>query len=183
MPDNPTPIAAGVAFFAALYAGLFYLSEALSGNQAVFGLASLIYLPAFVRLLGFMILRFWVIPALFAGSLIVIATSSYDIEPGNYTEITVAAFTAVGGPLGAYLAARLFRLDISLSNLTMQRLLLVSAGCALGNAIAFRLGLELSGVDVSNKPFLATVFFGDVIGTWVIIYLLKIVLTVLGRRL
>lgn len=183
MTHSPAKIATGVAAFALLYTGMYFLSGLFVGNQSIFGLASLVFLPAFVRLLGFMILRFWIIPALFIATGLLIASGAYDVAPGDSTELIIGAFTAVGGPLGAYATSRLIGLEITLSNLTPMRLLWMSVGCSLGNALFYRLSLEASGIHLYSTPITVTVFFGDVVGTWVIIYIIKTTLTALGRGL
>jgi hypothetical protein len=43
-----------------LYIALYYLSDWLVGNEAVGGVASIFFLPAFVRLLGFLLVGYWV---------------------------------------------------------------------------------------------------------------------------
>ncbi|MCZ8017187.1 MAG: hypothetical protein O9331_16160 [Acidovorax sp.] len=183
MTHSPAKIAAGVAGFALLYIAMYFLSDLFIDNQSVFGLASLVFLPAFVRLLGFMILRLWIMPALFIATGLLVASGAYDVAPGYETELIIGAFTAVGGPLGAYLTSRLIGLEITLNNLTPMRLLWMSVGCSLGNAVFYRLSLELSGIHLYSTPIGTTIFIGDVVGTWVIIYILKGALTSLGRRL
>jgi len=183
MSHSRLKIAAGVVAFALLYTGLYFLSGLFVDNQGVFGLASLVFLPAFIRLLGFMILRFWIIPALLIATGILIASGAYDIAPGHTAELIIGAFTAVGGPLGAYLTSRLIGLQITLANLTPKRLLWMSVGCSLGNAVFYRISLELVGIHLYSTPIGSTVFVGDVVGTWVIIYIIKTALTGFGRRL
>lgn len=183
MTHSPTKIAASVAGFALLYITMFFLSDQFVDNQATFGLVSLVFLPAFVRLLGFMILRLWIVPALFIATLLLIADGAYDIAPGHTAELIIGAFTAVGGPLGAYATSRLIGLEITLQNLTPRRLLWMSVGCSIGNAVFYRLSLELSGIHIYSTPVTTAVFVGDVVGTWVIIYIIKVALTVAGRRL
>ena len=183
MPHSPPKIAASVAAFALLYTGMYFLSDLFVDNQATYGLASLVFLPAFVRLLGFMLIGFWIIPALFIATGVLIATDAYDIAPGHDAEIIVGILTAIGAPLGAYFTSRLIGLKVTLANLTPARLLWMSVGCSLGNAVFYRLSLELSGIHLYSTPIGTTIFIGDVVGTWVIIYILKGALTNLGRRL
>jgi len=181
--QNSKQIAAGAGAFALLYVALYFVSGLIVGNQTLFGLVSLLFLPAFVRLLGFMILGFWIVPGLLAATGVLIATGAYDIAPGHDAEIIIGILTAIGGPLGAHFASRLIGLKVTLENLTSRRLLWMSIGCSLGNAVFYRLGLELAGIRMYSTPVATSVFIGDVVGTWVIIYLIKITLTALGRRL
>lgn len=166
-----------------LYVALYYLSGMIADNQGTGGFASLFYLPAFVRVLGFLLLGFWSIPALLIGNLIVVATGGYDLGPGIAAEVLISLLTAMGAPIGAALACAACKLDPSLGNLNGTRLLLLSLGAAAGNAIAISFGhflLETPGLHI-GIPLLVIV--GDALGTWAIIYLLKALLTFVGMTL
>lgn len=166
------------AAFAALYVSLYQLSGAISGNEAFGGFASAFFLPAFVRLLAFLIIGYWSIPALFVAALICI-----DLGLGTDAKIVVAAFLAVGAPLGIALTMRVVKLDLALSNLTPARLLWLSMGSALGNTIAYQAGLSIVGFKPHGLLADAVTFIGDTAGTWAIIYLIKVALTLFGRSL
>lgn len=171
------------AAFGLLYISLYHLSALVSEPQKAGGLASIFFLPAFVRLLGFLIVEFWIIPALFLASIFLILTGAYDLGPGNGLEIVITAFTSVGGPFGVFIASRIGDLKPSLVNLTPLRLLVLSIGCAGGNVAAHYLSFMVIGFDPPTGHVMVTIFLGDLIGTWVIIYLIKIALTVYGRSI
>lgn len=166
--------------FAFLYVVLYHLSGLISAPQGFEGVASAFYLPAFVRLLGFLLIGYWIIPALFLGGAFLSFTGSYDLGPGVATELVVTAFTAVGGPFGVYVASRLGRLQPSLENLTSLRLMGLSIGCAGGNTLFHRLAMESVGIAPLHYQQDFVIFFGDFVGTWTIIYLIKTVLTLHG---
>lgn len=168
---------------ALLYVALYHLADVMAGSQSVGGVASLFFLPAFVRLLGFLIVGLWIIPALFLAGLYLVFTGAYDLGPGNAAEIGMTAFTAVGGPLGVYIASQIGRLDPSLSNLTPLRLLGLSFGCCAGNAIFHHWALLTAGIKSSPAVTDLAVFVGDMIGTWTIIYLIKTGLTIYSKAM
>lgn len=171
------------AALAVLFVVLYQLTGAISGNLAIAGLVSLFFLPAFVRLLGFLLVGLWIIPALFAAGTYLVFTGAYDLGPGYAAEMIMTAFTAVGGPLGAFVASRIGKLDPTLSNLTPLRLLVLSLGCSTGNAVFHRAALQFAGFPTPANYNLAYVLVGDMIGTWAIIYLIKTCLTIFGRSL
>lgn len=166
--------------FAALYVVLYHFSSLISASQGFQGVASALFLPAFVRLLGFLLIGYWIIPALFLGGAFLSLTGSYDLAPGVTVELVMTAFTAVGGPFGVFVASRVGRLQPSLENLTALRLMGLSIGCAAGNAVFHRMAIEVVGITPGNVQQDFVIFFGDFVGTWVIIYLIKTVLTLYG---
>lgn len=166
-----------------LYVALYYLSGLVADNQSTGSIASLIYLPAFVRVLGFLLLGLWSIPALLLGNLIVVATGGYDLGPGIAGELLLSLLTAFGAPIGAALTCSACKLEPSLDNLNGMRLFLLSLGAATGNALTMSFGhflLATPGADI-GLPLLVVI--GDAIGTWAVIYLLKALLTFAGMTL
>lgn len=165
------------AGFAILYVALYHVSSLVTPNQGFEGIASFFFLPAFVRLLGFLLIGYWIIPALFVAGAYLSVTGAYDLGPGILNELTVTACTAVGGPFGVFIASRIGGLRSSLVNLTPTRLLGLSIGCSAGNAIFYRIGLEIVGTHKTGLANDLYVFCGDFIGTWAIIYLIKSLMT------
>ena len=175
---SPWPDVGLAAVLCLVYIGLYYLTEAAMGNEVVGGVASLFFPAAFVRLFGFLVVGFWIVPAL-----LLAAMACIDLGLPLESRMVVAAFLAVGGPLGTWVTAQLCRLDLNLANLTPQRLLVLSIGCSLGNAVFYHLGLVSVGFpDHGVTTHLAT-FVGDTFGTWAIIYLIKTGLTLYGRSI
>lgn len=166
--------------FAALYIALYHVSGLITPPQGFEGVASILFLPAFVRLLGFLLIGYWIIPALFLAGVFLTLTGSYNLGPGINVELIVTSFTAVGGPLGVFIASRLGKLEPSLENLTALRLMALSIGCAAGNTLFHRLAMESVGLGPSHYSSDLVIFFGDFVGTWAIIYLIKTVLTLHG---
>lgn len=164
----------GAALFAALYVILFHISDLLVDNMAIGGIASLMFLPACIRLLGYLIIGLWIVPALFAAGCWLVFTGAYDFAPGLRTDLLITAFTAIGGPLGALVAARFCGLTADLDNLKPLSLFLLSFGCSAGNALFHHASLRMSGVVDGPSSATAAILIGDMLGTWAIIYLIKI---------
>lgn len=153
-----------------LYVALYYLSDWMAGNEALGGVAGLFFLPAFVRLLGFLVVEFWVIPALFVAGLFCV-----DLGLGFAGKAVVSSFIAVGGPFGIFVVSRLCKLKPSLSNLTPLHLLWLSAGCSLGSSIFYHFGLDAVGVGEHALRDHFYVVIGDMVGMWIVIYAIKMV--------
>lgn len=165
--------------FATFYAGIYRLTQSSGLYHSLIDFDPwLFYPPAFIRLAAFLVIGFWSIPALFLAGLCCI-----DFGLSFRGIIIVSAFCAVGGPLGVDLAAKLTALQPNLENLTPHRLLLLSFGCAVGNAIFLKMGLSLADYGTSKMPDYLSIVIGDTLGTWVVIYLIKTGLTLYGRSL
>lgn len=159
-----------------LYVALYCLSDWMAGNEALGGVAGLFFLPAFVRLLGFLVVELWVVPTLFVAGLFCV-----DLGVGFAGKAVVSSFIAVGGPFGIFIVSRLCKLKPSLSNLTPLRLLWLSAGCSLGSSIFYHIGLDAVGVGEYTPQNHFYVFAGDMVGTWVIVYLIKLGMDVVAN--
>lgn len=161
---------------AVLYVALYHGVQPLISREAVGGVASLVFLPAAVRLLGFLLVDFWIIPALFLAAL-----ACVDLHLGWPDRIVVSAFLALGGPLGTAAVTALSGLKPSLSNLTPRHLLVLSIGCSLGSALAYNLSLTLVGMENLGLRVQTATFIGDTIGTWLAIYAIKFSIDLLER--
>lgn len=163
-------------FLAVLYIALYQASEVLVSQETIGGVASLVFLPAVVRLLGFLLVDFWIIPALFLAAL-----ACVDLHLGWPDRIVVSAFLALGGPLGTAAVAALSGLKPGLSNLSPRHLLILSIGCSLGNTAAYNLSLELVGMENLGAHVQMATFVGDTLGTWLAIYAIKFGVDLLER--
>jgi len=165
------------------YIALFYLSVVIFGDDYELGFASLIFFPAFIRLLGYLMIGFWIIPTLFFSDLFMAFAGKLNFSSDLQGDLVIVAMISVGGPLGVAIAAYLTKLKPSLSNLTPLRLLALSFGCSLGNALFHHIGMRLIGQAQTVTSGTIGIFIGDMIGSWTMIYLLKGLLTFFGRRL
>lgn len=164
------------AFIVVLYVSLYYLTGKLVNNEVPVAVASFLFLPAFARLLGVLVIGLWSVPALFIAGLFCV-----DLGLGWEGRTVVSAFIATGAPLGIRVASNLLRLEPTLSNLTPTRLLWLSLASSLGNMIFYNLSMTLVGVGDLNLTIDGTTFIGDGLGTWAVISVIKIGLTVYGR--
>lgn len=157
------------------YVLLYQLNSILMGTEAFGGIASLIFLPAFVRLLGFLFLGLWAIVPLFFAALICV-----DLGLGFYEQIFVSLALSCGSIFALLGASRLIKVSPKLDNLNGSSLLILSLASALANAIAYHIALfSISNRALSELTLTATVI-GDTLGTWIIIYGLKSILTLGG---
>lgn len=165
--------------FSLLYAATYRLFQSIGVYHELISFNPwLFYPPAFLRLTAFLVIGYWSIPALFVAGFCCIDFGM------NLTGIAiVSAFCAVGGPFAVDMTARAISLKPSLSNLTPSRLLVLSLACAIGNAVFMKLGLSLVNYETSKIPDYASIILGDTLGTWAMIYIIKIGLTVWGRSL
>lgn len=174
---------ATAGMFAVLYVILFHVSDLILGNVHFGGFASLLFLPAFIRLLGYLMVGPWIVPGLFLASCWLVFTGAYDIAPRNDVEHLISAATAIGGPLGVAVAARVAKLETNLANLTPLRLLALSFACSAGNALFYYASLRLTGLGAEPASSIFAIFAGDMLGTWMIIYLIKLAVDFLPSRL
>ncbi len=163
--------------FAVIYILLAYIPTASGFYENVISFNPWIfYPPAFVRLCAFLVLGFWSVPFIFMAQMFVYSYVTFD--PAALLDDTFVAFaTSIGAPLGAALAARAVSLKPNLSNLTGLNLLALSVAGACSNALFLRVGLLVAGKDGSSLPHYSSIIVGDTLGTWVVIYVLKVALT------
>lgn len=166
------------AFIVVLYVTLYYLTGLLAANELPFAVASLFFLPAFARLLGFLVIGYWSIPALFIAGLFCV-----DLGLGLSDRVLVSAFIATGAPLAIGTVSRLLQLQPSLTNLPPIRLLWLSLASSFGNMVFYNTGLALVGLEYFKPQVLAATFIGDAVGTWAVISVIKIGLTAYGRSI
>ncbi|MEY4670910.1 MAG: hypothetical protein RLZZ415_789 [Pseudomonadota bacterium] len=169
----------GVLGFATAYVALYHLSGFLIENQFFANAVSFLFLPAFIRLLGYLVIGLWITPALLLAGIVLILKGTYDLGAGIATELAVTLATAISGPALTHLAARLMQLKPNLETLSPSQLLALSVACSLGNALALGSTLWLM-VPHSVERFLFTpIFLGDMLGTWLVIYTIKLLLELL----
>lgn len=185
MPGSPDRRQAGTlpwfepAFAAGMaiaYILLYHLGDILADNEVVGGTASLVFLPAFVRLMGYLVIGWWIAPALFVAGLFCV---DLGLEPRD-TAI-VAAFLAIGAPAAMSLAARSMNLAPNLAGLEARQLLGLSLASASGNALAYNLAVAIVRNDNFSPLTAAATFMGDVVGAWLIMLTIKWGLTTLSQ--
>lgn len=169
-------IALTSSLLAALYIALYQLNVLIMGTEAFSGVASVLFLPAFVRLLGFLLVGLWVVPTLF-----VAAWWCVDLGLDPTSQIIVAFSLSIGSPIALWVARRLVDIQPKLENLNGIHLLVLSIAAALGNGTAYHLGLSVVGAEPQSINSFMVTALGDAVGTWAIIYSLKTLLIFIGR--
>lgn len=166
------------AVICCLYIILYKVNVLIMGSDDFGGIASLVFLPAFIRLLGFLLIGYWTIPALF-----VAAWFCVDLGLDPISQFIVALSLSIGSSIATGEVSRAIDLNLTLANLTGAKLLILSLASATGNAAAYYFGLSLVGAEAnSSSTFYATIL-GDTLGTWIMIYGLKGVLIILDRHI
>ena len=90
-----------------VYVGLWFVVEAGSTFWEVDGLADLAFFPAFVRVLGFLLIGLWIIPSLFL-AFVILTLSGAMIYQGLELpqQLVLGVLIASGGPLALALIRR-----------------------------------------------------------------------------
>lgn len=170
-------------FFAFLYAFLFWLTKELGLTGQNIGLISYFFLPAFVRIIAFLIFGPGAMPILFGGGLLCVLAGWYDLGPGYVAELIVTLLTSMGAPIGAFLIARVRHIRTDLQDISPTDLLWLSAGCAAGNALFLAAGLMAVGVVPHSLGLFGGIFIGDCVGAWLVLLLLRAFLPTVLRIL
>lgn len=138
-----------------------------------------IYLPAGMRLLCTL---------LFAGAgaigLLIVSwgVSFLLFFPDDFGRAFIGGILAALAPYLVYrLARRLYGLHPLLTNLTPRRLLVLSVAYAVASPLLHHVWFALQGQGNLLAGF-AAMFVGDLAGTLIVIYAMKLVLSLLARR-
>ncbi len=138
-----------------------------------------IYLPAGVRLLSTL---------LFGGAgaigLLIVSwlVSFLYFFPDDFMRAFVGGIVATIAPYGVYkLAQHAFGLHGSLANLTPGRLLICIVACSLASPLLHHLWFALHGDSQSLLSGFLVMFVGDLNGTLLVVYAVKVGLYLLDR--
>ena len=164
---------------ALLWVLLFRLNRWAFSSIDVTIFISWIFLPAAIRMLAIMACDWVGALGLFAGALI---TNQADPAAG-LTDGLVLAFLSATGPLLAFwCCTRLLRLPPTLTGLTAWQLLVFAVVGALLNAVPHNIYFYFSGRMTSPIEGLVPMFFGDLLGTMVVLYAASIALRLMVKR-
>jgi len=99
--------------------------------------------------------------------------------PGDPLRATTGAIAGAIGPYVVYLIAQeRLGLHVSLINLTPKRLLLCAVGCSVASPLLHHIWFAMHG-DAHLVSGFAVMFIGDLVGTLIVVYTAKGVLTLL----
>lgn len=193
-PDSPEGAPAGVTpkaqpkflifattviAVALLWVLLFHLNHWALSAFSVTPFISWIFFPAALRMLAVMVCQWVGALGLFVGALITNQTA----PSGEFADGLILALLSAIGPLVAvWFCTRLLSLPLTLAGLTARQLLVFAGVGALLNAVPHNIYFYVSGR--TSHPFegLAPMFFGDLLGTLVVLYVASFVLRLAFKR-
>jgi hypothetical protein len=138
-----------------------------------------VYLPAGMRLLCTLLFA----EAGAVGLLLVSWFVSFEyFFPNDFDRAFMGGILATVAPYLVYLAARrLYGLDTSLRNLTPRRLLVLALAYSLASPLLHHLWFAVHGEHDLVRGFFV-MSMGDLAGTLIVLYALKVLLALLPRR-
>jgi len=163
---------------ASLYFGCFHLNMMLFNTLELHSGANWIFLPAGVRLLCTLLLGVEGAIGLLIASLI-ISTQTYG-EMGLLTNV-VSSFISAGAPYLVYRLALINGLPATLEKLTAAKLALLCLVYAFVSALLHSIWYTLRSVNTDMLTGFAAMFTGDLVGTLIILYAMKMVLAAVRR--
>jgi hypothetical protein len=139
-----------------------------------------IYLPAGMRLLSTLLFAE-------AGAIGLLLISwivcFFLFFPDDYVRSFVGGILATVAPYGVYLAARrVYGLQASLANLTAPRLLVCVVACSFASPLLHHIWFALRGERTELLRSFGVMFIGDLVGTLIVIYSIKLLLAVSDQR-
>lgn len=158
----------GFSFFLiALYLILTRVSHFVAPHGTITGV-SLLWLPAFVRLFGSLVMGLWFIPVLFIMSLI-----SYAEDNSFQGALLLSLLISIVVPCAVEMARRTAGIRKDLANITGRQLLSVSIVCAAASSITYSAGHMAENGDWYFYNALSSAFIGNFLGQWCVIYVIK----------
>ncbi|NBU78110.1 MAG: hypothetical protein EBS50_03305 [Sphingomonadaceae bacterium] len=158
----------GFSFFLiALYLILTRVSHFISPHGFIDGV-SLLWLPAFVRLFGSLVMGLWFIPVLFVMSLI-----SYLEDNSLQGALLLALLVSLTVPCAIEIARRAVGVRKDLAGMSGRQLLHISIVCAAASSIAYSGAHFAQSSEWQFYQALATAFVGNFLGQWCVIYAIK----------
>jgi len=163
---------------ASLYFGCFHLNMILFNTLELHSGANWIFLPAGVRLLCTLLLGLEGAIGLLIASLI-ISTQTYG-EMGLLTNL-VSSLISAGAPYLVYRLALINGLPATLEKLNAAKLALLCLVYAFMSALLHSIWYTLRSVNTDMLTGFAAMFTGDLVGTLIILYAMKIILAAVRR--
>lgn len=160
------------------YLVLYTLNDWLFTSLQFHTGAHWIYLPAGLRLLCTLLMGAEGAIGLFIGSLLIFITTDPNMDP---ITLLVAAVISAGIPYIIYRAALSYGMPSSLENLSVTSLFVLVFAYALMTASAHSIWFWLQGISDNFLGTLSAMFIGDLSGTLIVIYSIKISLSIFDR--
>jgi hypothetical protein len=167
-----------VLISATLYFGCFHLNMALFNALELHSGANWIFLPAGVRLLCTLLLGVEGAIGLLIAS-VIISIQAYG-EMGLVTNLVSACISA-GAPYLVYRLALINGMPATLEKLNAAKLALLCLVYAFMSALLHSIWYTLRSVNTDILTGFTAMFTGDLIGTLIILYAMKMVLATVRR--
>lgn len=164
-----------IAASAALYLGFYYLNLWLFAGLQLHAGATWVYLPAGLRLMCTLVFGGEGALGVLLGSLAIVWLG-FPVDP--LTGVVVA-FVSGGAPYLAYRAALMAGMPATLQRLTPASLGVLGLLYAFVNSTLHSVWYTLRGVSSSFLHNWITMFIGDLLGTLIMVYVLKMLLALL----
>jgi hypothetical protein len=137
-----------------------------------------IFLPAGLRLLSILLLGAKGAVGIFLGSLLVTWQLGESSLMGHFIEPLISA----GAPMITYYIALRSGLSFNLKNLSAKLLLVLSLAFATTNALLHSLWYASEGIAESFSSSFIVMFVGDLLGTIIVIYIIRLFLVCVPDR-
>jgi hypothetical protein len=166
--------AASVVGTALVFIGSLWANQEIFSHSEFVRGVNWVYLPAGIRLLSTLLFGVDGALGLLLASWLV---NFYYFFPHDPIRSFVGGILATAAPFAVYrLAREIYGLDASLANLTAGRLLLLTVAYALAGPLLHHIWFYLSGDQQNIVSRFFAMMIGDLCGTLIVIYTLKIVL-------
>ena len=148
-----------------LYVALKLLVDAGAYFFDFDAIVALPFLPAGVRVLGFLLIGLWISPFLYL-AFIFMSLTGLMIYPGlgMSDQLILGVSVAIGGPVALCLLTKATKISVDLLDLTPLKVLIFASTCAAGNALFYNAGLMAAGFGSPEINFTALIFVGDILG-------------------
>lgn len=176
MPRRAWIDLAGAPATALLWIGLFYLNGWVFAALEETGTANWIFLPAALRLIAVLVLGWRGVLGLWLGTLATNTTVFDNIWVPE--SLGLAAVSALAPWLAVAMTRGKLELRPDLSGLDAVDLVALSVVCALWSALLHSAYLHWLGFDLAAAGSPVTMFVGNAVGTFLALYLFKLVMAV-----
>jgi hypothetical protein len=162
-----------------LWTGLFYLNEWLFSAVSLSSVINWVFLPAAIRMLAVMALGWVGVAGLFIGALL---TTDIAMHSGWHDAIVIAGLSALGPFVAVRACIQWLRVSEDLSGLTPTQLVIISLAGAVCNVVPHNIYFFFTGHMPDIFSGIVPMLVGDLLGTFVILYVTSLALKLLTAR-
>lgn len=167
-------VATHLAVVALSWVCLYLLNDWLFSQAAISVYASWVFLPAALRMLAVLVCGWVGVAGLFVGSLMTAFYTHGFADPGML--VVLAGLSALAPMMAYLLCIRWFNWQADLRGLSASQLVVLSLLVALFGACLHNLHLIGIGAIETFGPTFVTMFVGDMVGTFMVLYAAKFLL-------